>query len=460
MDIKALNETRHERDSLATEMRALVDSFEDSPEKWGGNEDSKYKQMTRKLDLLDRNIKRVEDHNAEQRRIERATKHDQDEKAELRGLSIADVFERAMEITARPDLEATKRSGDYAKWDEDDGDRIVVNRAYSAAVDRILRTAPGAVGTLDQNIHALCQRVTKRALGTDVPASAGYLVPQGFRAEIIESQKAYGGIESTAGQTGGVTTLDTSTGNPLPFITYDGTDNKSVPVAENPSSEQTERTPVFAQTYLNAYTLQTAPVLVSVELAQDEAVNLQAFLARDLGINDARAAADWYAIGTGQSQPRGLSVAAPSSATTASNTQIEYSELIDLEHAVNPMYRNMGARFVMHDLMLKQCRSIKDDTGLPLWQPNIAATIPATIDGYPYTIDNSMPAPAAGAKSILFGYLGNFYIRRVMPPTLVRFDEYYMPTNQYGWKLLSRVDANLIINVANTTPVAALTLAA
>ncbi|MCA1696559.1 MAG: phage major capsid protein, partial [Actinobacteria bacterium] len=71
-----------------------------------------------------------------------------------------------------------------------------------------------------------------------------------------------------------------------------------------------------------------------------------------------------------------------------------------------------------------------------------APGFPPTINGWPYVIDNSMPIPAANAKTILFGDIdAGFIVRQVLDLQMVRLSERFMDALQIGFFAFARFDA-------------------
>lgn len=280
-------------------------------------------------------------------------------------------------------------------------------------------------------LAASFQEVRAQGEGTDT--AGGYLVPEGFRTTMTETMKAFGGIMNVAN------VITTSTGNPLPWPTNDDTGNVGAILGENTQISEQDLT--LGQNQLGAYTYTSKLVRVSLQLLQDSAFNLEAWLPRKLGERIGRAAAAHFATGTGTSQPEGISagtvgVTGAVSATAA----ITYDNLIDLEHSVNVAYR-ANARYVMADSTLKLLRKLKDGDDRPLWVPVPAPGFPATINGYAYTIDEGMAAPAADAKSIAFGdFRAGYVVRQVQGVQMMRLAERYADYLQVGFFGFARLD--------------------
>jgi HK97 family phage major capsid protein len=162
--------------------------------------------------------------------------------------------------------------------------------------------------------------------------------------------------------------------------------------------------------------------------------------------------------GTGSSQPTGLLtditnagvtpvVASGSSESTGGSqtgvNSIGYSDLVNLEHSVDPSYRRR-AKYMFHDLTLASIKKIIDKFGRPLWAPGISVNEPDTINGYPYVINQSIPQIAASATTVVFGDLKKFVVRKVSGISVQRLNELYAENGQVGFISNMRVDSRLI----------------
>jgi len=283
-----------------------------------------------------------------------------------------------------------------------------------------------------------------RVQATTPGAVGGYTIPDETMRSLEVALLTYGGMRQVA------TIIRTDTGADLPWPTTNDTGNLGVLLGEN--QQVTQQDVAFGQLVLQAYKYSSKMVLVSVELLQDNAVNLAQFLGTALGERIGRITNQHFTTGTGVSQPMGLVTAATQGtvAGAGSTTSASYDNLVDLEHSIDPAYRT-GARFMWHDTTLKAFKKLKDTTGRPLWAPGIAVSNPDTVLGYPYTINQDMPVMAANAKSILFGQLAKYIIRDVRGVTLMRLDERYADYHQVAFLAFARYDGDLLD--AGTHPV-------
>jgi HK97 family phage major capsid protein len=310
---------------------------------------------------------------------------------------------------------------------------------YRTAFAQYLR---GGLGRLNGEQQQLMERgfvdgSELRAQGAGIDAAGGYTVPEDFLQRMTEALKTFGGILSV------VEILNTSTGNPVNWPTSDETNAKGAILDEN--TQVTEQDMSFGQTALRAYTYTSKMVRVSLQLLQDSAFNLDTWLPRKLGERIGRASAEHFALGDGVNKPQGLFTGLGVGATTAANNKIDFDALIDLEHSVDPAYRQSGrARYVLSDTALAALRKTKDGDGRYLWQPALTGGIPSTINGHPYTVDNDIAPFAAASRSIAFGDFQEAYIARVVAGAqTMRLTERYADFLQVGFLGFQRLDGKV-----------------
>ena len=266
-------------------------------------------------------------------------------------------------------------------------------------------------------------------------SAGGYLVPTDVDNRIREVVVSYGGLLQLANV---VTTNDGAT---MQWPTGDDTGNVGAILGEN--TQIAEQDTTFGQAAVGAYTFTSKLVRVPWQLLQDSAIDLEAYLARILGERLGRVYATYLVSGTGSSQPQGLVAGATAGVTGATSAQpaITYDNLIDLEHSIDPVYRQR-ARYVLSDGALKLLRKLKDADGRPIWNPVPTSEFGPTINGYPYAIDNTMATPAASARSIVFGDINEAYLVRLVRGTqLVTLKERYADFLQNGYFAYQRMDA-------------------
>ena len=277
--------------------------------------------------------------------------------------------------------------------------------------------------------------------------TGGYTVADEMMQSLEVALLRFGGVRAVA------SVIRTATGGPLPFPTTNDTANKGEIIAENTTSNELEMT--FGQLVLDAFKYSSKYILASVEFLQDSSINVAEFLGSALANRIGRITNDHFTTGTGSGQPKGIVVGAASGVTSVADPPT-YDNFVDLVHSVDPDYRQNG-RFMMNDATLKTIKKIKvlqysgDTTGVPLWQPSLAAGQQDTIMGYPFVINQSMASPGSSAKKVLFGDFSKYIVRDVRDFYLLRLDERFAELGQVAFLAFSRHDGDLLD--AGTNPV-------
>lgn len=302
--------------------------------------------------------------------------------------------------------------------------------AYGVAFSKYLRSG---VNGLDADERALMAQ-NFRAQSTTTTAG-GYTVPEGFWAKVTETLKYYGGVRQS-----GATVITTESGATLPWPTADDTGQTGAILSENTQIGAQDVT--FGTKSLGAYMYTSKLILVSFQLLQDTGVDLEGFLARQMGNRLGRIQNTHFTTGTGTVEPSGVVTGASLGGTAAGTTAIIYEDLVDLVHSVDPAYRALSPRFMMHDSVLKVIRKLKTTDGLPLFQASPASGLEPTILGYPYVVNNDMTSTVGSAqKTILFGDFASAYvIREVSGGQVLRLDERYADYLQVGYFAFNRTD--------------------
>ena len=280
----------------------------------------------------------------------------------------------------------------------------------------------------------------------------GYFVPTGFVNAIEQATKWFAPLLDGSV----ITVMETATGQPLPMPTSNDTGNAATIVGEASSVNELDVT--ASQITFGAYKFTSGLVKASLELIQDSAFDLEAWLAARFAERWGRGLESFLTNGSGSSQPTGLLtavaasgatpiVAAGSSESTGGSqtgaNSIGYSDLVNLEHSVDPSYRR-GAKYMFHDQTLSSLKRIIDKFGRPLWTPGISANEPDRLNGYEYVINQSMPQIAASATTVAFGDMKKFIARRVKDLTVMKLVERYAELGQVGFVSFARLDSNLL----------------
>lgn len=373
---------------------------------------------------------------AEYDRIGGQIKREEDQSAREAELIEAETRSREQRRPGQPDAEVDGARGGGKTKDELRATAFRSMLRYGMErLDPEHRAALGTQATLSD-----AESAALRAQGVVDSTAGGYLVPQGFMDELVVSLKAYGPMLDP-----GVTReIATTTGNLIPWPSMDDTANKGRRLTEN--TQVNTATLAFGVHQLFAFKYTTDVVLVSSELLQDSAIDPEQIVREAMAIRLGRVVNDDLTLGTGASMPTGIEYAAAAGYTAASATAISFDDMIELEHALDPLYRKMpGVRWMFHDTTLKALRKLKDGDGQYIWQPaSVVAKAPATISGFGYEVNQSMPQIATGQRSVVFGDFQRYIVRRVKEFNVRRLNERYADFDQVGFIGFGRYDGALV----------------
>lgn len=323
---------------------------------------------------------------------------------------------------------------------------------YSAAFEQLIRTGRPVAGLINADEYRTYTGLSEFTSGAD----GDYLVPIGFQKELEIRLKAYGGMRNVC------RTINTSTGNTVNWPTMDDTSNTGEWLAEAGTVAQVN--PTFGQVQLTSNVADSKQVLVSLQLLQDSAFDVQSMLVDAFGIRIGRKINNGYTVGNGSGQPVGIldptygvpaynggsqivTAVGANSTNNPGSTDLNSVDLItDLDGlitAVDPAYRP-GSKFMANQGTFDTFRKQKDGFGRPLWNVSVSEDEPDTIYGYQYQWNQDMSKPGANNYSVLFGNFDHYVIRDVGPATFFVFQETYMAQLQRGYISFLRTDGQVL----------------
>jgi HK97 family phage major capsid protein len=259
----------------------------------------------------------------------------------------------------------------------------------------------------------------------------GFLAPDEFQRTLLDALQEQNIFRQLAH------VITTSSGDrKIPVVASKGTAAWIDEEAAYPESDDT----------FGAYKLATM-IKVSEELLNDGVFDIAAYIATEFARRIGAAEEEAFFTGNGTGKPTGILNAtggAEVGITTAGATAITMDEVMDLFHALRSPYRR-NANFLMNDATVKALRKLKNASGDYIWQPSVTAGAPDTILNRPVYTSAFMPTIAGGAKSILFGDLGYYWVADREGRSFKRLNELYAPTGQVGFLASERVDGKLIL---------------
>jgi HK97 family phage major capsid protein len=279
-----------------------------------------------------------------------------------------------------------------------------------------------------------------RAQTAGTTTAGGFTVPTTLANFIIKSMAAWGPMYDD----NICTTINTASGERINIPTVD-----DVATAVAKHSEGVALTDdggvdaVFGQKALDAFVFDTEFVRWSLELSQDSIFNMEQLLGELLGERLGRRANVELTTGDGTGDPNGIVTASTLGKTAALAGAITTDELIDLQHSVDPAYRQSPkARFMFNDSTMAAIRKLKGGDGQYIWQMgDIRSNVPGTLLGSPYSVNQAMASIATGNRSVVFGDFGKYYVRKVGSPVIGVMRERFWP--DLGIAGLIRLDGEL-----------------
>jgi HK97 family phage major capsid protein len=282
-------------------------------------------------------------------------------------------------------------------------------------------------------------------------ANGDFTVPQGFQKELEIKMKQFGGMLQRA------RILNTASGAPIQWPTMDDTANSGRWLSEAGAVSQTN--PTFGQVNITSNLASSDQVLISIQLLQDTAFDMEGTLAEAFAIRLGRLLNLAYTSGTGSGQPQGIlgvsgignvaAVGDPQTGNTATNS-VGVDDLVNVQGAVDAAYR-VGGSYMFNDTTFNKLRKLKNSLGQPLWEVSLTAAAPDQIMGKPYTVNYDMASPATTVKSVLFGDFSKYIVRNIGGVTVMRYNELYMPNHQIGFQAYLRTDGQCIQPAAFAT---------
>ena len=400
---RSIQDLREKRNTMAKDLRNLVDNY--SGDKWTAEINEKYDGLMADIDRLDTELDRIQ------------------KVMDLEAQNFSNLASRA---------DRAGISADEAKALAEGERRVLV--AWIRGGDNALTPEQA------QMVHQRLQNV--RNLGTQVPSEGGFLSPDLVGDRLLVAMKAYGGMRESGAQI-----LGTNNGNTIPWPTTDPTAEEGEIVGENAAVTEDD-TITFGQVTIGAHMYSSKAVAVPFQLLQDSMYDIEGHIIGRLGMRLGRITNRHFTVGTGNAQPKGVVVCAGSGVVgaTGQSTSMKWDNLQELEHSLDPAYRQSGqCRYMFHDTTLLKLKKMKDGQGRPLWLPGVESLSPNTVNGYPYVINQDVAEMAADAKSVLFGRFDYYVIRDVLGFLLFRMtDSAYTKKAQVGFLAFSRHDGNLI----------------
>lgn len=265
--------------------------------------------------------------------------------------------------------------------------------------------------------------VEKADLQEDTTTEGGYLVPVEQANEILRVAKD-GGWALQYCRT--VPMVSKS----LTFPVEDAGVSATIIAEEGDISTGADDNPTFAQATVTAKKFCMWTVM-SEELEEDEFVGLGGYLSTIMGEAYAREVDNQAMSGDGLGVNFSGWLDDANVNELATIGTLAWDDLVDIEALITPRAQS-GARWVMSQGVLAKIKKLKDSNNMPIWQPPVGGA-PATIMGYPYSIDTQMAATA-----LAFGDPRRIVIGQRRGITIARSPHYLFNKAQVVMRMIAR----------------------
>lgn len=194
----------------------------------------------------------------------------------------------------------------------------------------------------------------------------------------------------------------------------------------------------FDQIIMDAYKLCVA-IKVTEELLYDNAFGLENYIVTQFGKALANAEEDAFLNGNGTGKPTGIFASKGGGTVADTVTKIKTDDMINLVYALKRPYRK-NAKFIMNDKTLVSLRTLKDNNGAYIWQPNYQSGEPDRLLGY--EVYTSAYAPT---DAIAFGDYSYYNIGDRGTRSFAELKELFAGNGMVGFVAKERVDGKLVL---------------
>jgi HK97 family phage major capsid protein len=334
--------------------------------------------------------------------------------------------------------ELDERAQTIAKLREDEARELRMDAATREIADQVRPVAGVQVADDAAHLRSLVAG-EKRSHAFErrdiIKSSTGAPVPTSFYDQVIMRARLIAPVLQTS------TVLNTAGGENLQIPSLS---TYSVGTVTGEGSAIGESDPVFNSFItLGAYKYSFL-TQVSTELLEDAGVDMQSFLADQVGNALGYAVGSALTVGSGTDAPKGIVAASSVGGTAGTATAFTADNLIDLLYSLDGAARNLpGVGWMMNGKSVGAVRKLKDTAGNYVFQPALSMESPDMLLGKPIYENPSMVDVATGTKSVIVGHLPSYYVRTVGGLRLDRSDDYAFNSGLVTFRATFRVDGNL-----------------
>lgn len=267
-------------------------------------------------------------------------------------------------------------------------------------------------------------------IGSD--GSGGFLVPDTLEEKLVEGLTKDNLLRRIG------TVLKTTKTMKIPRVVEEGSASW-IPEGEIVRVSET----TFGEIVLDAYKL-AKRVLVSDELLEDAAFDVEDFIYQMFVHAIAKAEEAAFITGDGNGKPVGIVYQAEVGKVIDNAADLSFDDLIDLIFSVKEAYRKNAVFILSEDTEVK-LKKLGLYDGKPAWRKALNEEELDMLLGYPVYVTNEMPDVDAGNKPVLFGDFSYFWIGERGKRSVKRLVERYADHGQVAYITSERIDAKLVL---------------
>jgi HK97 family phage major capsid protein len=277
--------------------------------------------------------------------------------------------------------------------------------------------------------------VSAKALSESSSPAGGYLVPDGFRSEVVMRANELSVLYPLAFR------FRTSLASvKVPSLATDV--DVSWDEAENADFDET--TPVFGQKSFSVHRM-NAITYASRELLADSAVSLVDLLAQLFAEAVGRERDKVVCVGDGSDRPEGV-FSATGVTTVSSIGSMTYDKLLEMDETIGEQYRgDPSLVWISNQTVRRYVRGLTDDNGRPLLEPALERGAPLRLLDHPYLVNSNAPS-----GYLALGVLGKYWIadREEMGFESTTTGGDTFKKHQLGLKVWERCDGKVVLAAA------------
>lgn len=424
---QAINEARGDVSRAAQAMKACIDTVRDKPlDAMSGDVKEKFERA--KADHA-ASAEKLSQLNARAREIEDTDRAYAETSAPVAGVTTYGQAELAEgHVTATAPVErARPRGRSYHAGVSGPIKAEEHRKAYGT----FIRRGPVAFQLENQHIPS----GPRNALMTSSGELGGFLVPHDFRTELLSDVAAASIMMRLARRIPTSTneatfpTIQSDTTSPRIYRSGFRGQFRAEGELGNPGTSLTaQNQPKFGQKNIPVHSWMPDPVLLTPEMLEDSAINVEQIL-NDVIAEQLALEMDSMCLvnGTGSGEPRGIIADTNVAIITATAAaSIDYNAWIDLIFGPTglPAQYRPGATIVMNTATYAATLKLNDGADRPLIN---VFTAPDSIYSYPIEFSEFLAVPASSAKVAIFGNFNNYGIAERTDLRIQRLDQAYPP---------------------------------